>query len=217
MLNKANIRNYIRIGLLTAVVGLAACAPVSTPGEHSVDIPSPIKSREKMKGINEAYQPVTYIPLDNDVLVPKPLKSDPLPDVYVGPFELRSETLAGALQLILADFDIAMAFQADAGLTERITVSNLSGRLPDVVERVCSLADLYCAYKNGLMTVQETETFVVDLPPIGDGAGSEDIATGLANVLAAQAGPNADAEAPVIDPTTNVIIYQSCKISFRRS
>tara|TARA_B100000686_G_scaffold344590_1_gene427500 strand:+ start:1302 stop:2867 length:1566 start_codon:yes stop_codon:yes gene_type:complete len=210
-----DFQTYLKAATLAGLVAISACAPVEAPGAQSVDIPAAVKPREKMQGINEQYHPVTYIPLANDVLVPKPIKSDPLPDVFVGPFELRSETLAGALQLILSDYDIALAFQTDAGLTERITVSNLSGRLPEVVERVCALADLYCNYRNGLMTIKETETFVVDLPPIGDGSGSDDIASGLANVLESQAGPDVDVSEPIVDPTTNVIIYQASNRSAR--
>lgn len=189
--------------ICAAAFVLAGCAPVERPGDQSVDIPAPAKSREKMKGVNENYQAVTYIPLENDVLVPKALRSDPLPDVYVGPYELRSETLAGALQLILADFDISMAFETEAGLTERITVANLSGRLPTVVDRVCGLADLYCSYKDGLLTVKETETFVVDLPPLGEDAGLDQITTGLSSIL------GEDAEEPTIDTTTNVVVYEA--------
>lgn len=189
--------------IFAAVFALSACAPVEVPGDQSVDIPAPVKSREKMKGINESYLPITYIPLGKDILVPKPLRSDPLPDVFVGPFELRSETLAGALQLILADFDISMAFETEAGLTERITVANLSGRLPRVVDRVCSLANLYCSYKDGLLTVKDTETFVVDLPPLGETAGLDQITSGLTSVLGDGGG------SPIFDSTTNVVVYQA--------
>jgi hypothetical protein len=42
-----------------------------------------------------------YVPLGQDVLMPITSPSEPLPSTIVGPFELRDETLSGALQLLL--------------------------------------------------------------------------------------------------------------------
>ncbi|HBR68625.1 MAG TPA: type II and III secretion system family protein, partial [Rhodospirillaceae bacterium] len=63
--------------------------------------------------------------LGSDVLVPEMSSGDPLPDEIVGPFELRSENLAGALQLILADYEIPLAFETNEGMTRTVTVANL--------------------------------------------------------------------------------------------
>jgi len=154
-----SISNKVFIGVFACA--LVSCAPVDIPGTHSIDVPPAAKATSRYDAVNDNGDGVTYLPLGSDVLVPKALHSDPLPDIYVGPYELRSETLGGALQLVLADFDISIAFESERGLSERITVANLSGRLPNVVERLCGLANLYCAYKDGLLTIKETETFVV--------------------------------------------------------
>lgn len=206
-----------------SVFMLSACAPVDVPGTHTVDVPPAAKAKEKFHAFNENQDGITRLVLGEDVLVPQPLRSDPLPDIFVGPFELRSETLAGALQLILVDFDISLAFESERGLTERVTVANLSGRLPKVVERICGLADLYCSYSDGLLTVKETEKFVVDLPPIGDATAFGDVVTGLTEILDTGSSSssddnnddsNSDSDSdsdgePVIDGTTRVIVYQA--------
>ncbi len=53
-------------------------------------------------------------------------------------------------------------------MRRRITVSNLTGTVDKVIERICSLANLYCAYEDGVLVVRDTQTFTVALPPIED-------------------------------------------------
>ena len=38
----------------------------------------------------------------------------------------------------------SMAFESDAAFERTVTVANLRGPINDVVNKVCSLADLYC-------------------------------------------------------------------------
>lgn len=183
-----------------SVLTLTSCAPVERPGARTPEVPVAKSPKTLFEGVNQGHEAVLRIPLGQDILVPRAMSHGELPDVHVGPYELRSETLASALQLLLADFDIALAFETEDGLTERITVANLQGYLPEVVARLCGLADLYCAYEDGLLTVKETETFVVDLPPITDETGFEQIATGLEVILP---------EAPTVDITTRVMVYNA--------
>src|SRR5690606_157422 len=82
---------------------LSSCAAVNIPGARNLDIPPPAAAQKRQDAINEKPDSVIYLPLGSDVLVPETIGTDPMPQVEVGPFELRSETLAGALQLILAD------------------------------------------------------------------------------------------------------------------
>ena len=179
---------------------LASCAQVESPGARTTNIPPAARPYERIKGLNEGRDGIVRVPLGDDVLQPTALHSDPLPDVYVGPFELRSETLASALQLVLDDYDISLAFESDKAMTKRITIANLRGRLSEVIDRMCGLAGLYCAYGDGQLTVKEVETFIVDLPPIGDDAAFAKIADGI-NVFL-------DSEATV-DGTTRVLIYRA--------
>lgn len=184
--------------------GLSSCAQVSVPDARKVKIPSPVTAEERREAVNERPDSVMYLPLGADVLVPERIAGETLPDDVVGPFELRSETLAGALQLILADYDVSIAFETEEGLNRKVTVANLRGKLNRVVNRVCALADLYCSYEEDTLIVKDRQTFTVTLPPLAtsDGGGQfiSDVITGLNAVLG-------EGASSVSDPTTRSIIY----------
>jgi hypothetical protein len=188
------------MGLGVALV-LQGCADADVPGARNVNIPAPKAAAEKQDAINENADPVMYLPLGRDVLMPLGASTDSLPSEMVGPFELRGETLAGALQLILADYDVSLAFQSDLGLSRTVTVANLRGPLNKVVEQVCALADLYCAYEHDILTVKDVQTFTVKVPPIsGDDSFLTNIASGLAAIIGSQ---------PTVDSSTRTIIYKA--------
>lgn len=181
---------------------LSACSHVNVPGARSANIPSPVMADERRESVNERPDSVLYLPLGSDVLVPESVNSNNLPQDIVGPFELRAETLAGALQLILADYEVPLAFETDEGLTRTVTVASLRGPLNDVVEKVCGLADLYCAYEDGLLIVKDTQTFTVTVPPVG--GESTDILGSLATGLAAITGTT-----PITETGTRTIIFEA--------
>ena len=197
--NKSRRRIYF--SCILSFVLCSSCAQVDVPGARGLDIPSPTVANQRQKAVNERPDSVMYLPLGADVLVPESDQGDPLPNEMVGPFELRSENLAGALQLILSDYEIPLAFQTNEGLTRTITVSNLRGPLNDVVNKVCGLADLYCAYEGGVLVIKETQTFTVSIPPIG---GENDILSTLTSGLTAITGQEA-----VTESSTRTIIYEA--------
>ncbi len=194
--------SHIKIILsLGVMLVLTACAQVGVPGARNVDIPSPTVADKRENAVNEKPDSVLYLPLGSDVLVPERLSGQSLPKVTVGPFELRSETLAGALQLILSDYEIPMAFETEEGLTRTITVTNLKGTMDSVVNRVCSLADLYCSFEDGVLTIKETQVFTVSVPPVG---GENDVINSLATGIQAITGI-----APIVEIGTRTLIYEA--------
>lgn len=180
---------------------LSACAQVDLPGARNLSVPSPKMAAPRDEAVNEKPDSVVYLPLGSDVLVPKANNAGGLPTEDVGPFELRSETVAGALQLVLADYELPMAFETDAAFTRTVTMTNLRGPMDRVVAKVCGLADLYCAYDDGLLVVKETQTFTVSIPPIG---GDSDILGNLATGLQAITGVS-----PITETATRTIIYEA--------
>lgn len=201
---------FARVLVLISILPLLlSCADFSVPGARNADIPSPALADKRPEAVNDKPDSVLYLPLGSDVLVPETTPGDPLPDEEVGPFELRSETLAGALQLILADYEIPMAFETNEGMTRTITVANLRGPLNKVVEKVCSLADLYCAFEDGVIVIKDTQTFTVSIPPIG---GQTDILPQLATGLAAIIG-----KTPITDTATRTIIYEATNRTARQA
>jgi hypothetical protein len=208
LVSTRQIQNKTIRSRVAAVVMLAACIPfllscaqVSVPWARDTKVPSPTLADERPNAVNEKPDSVLFLPLGSDVLVPESAGGGSLPDVEVGPFELRSETLAGALQLILADYQIPIAFETNEGMTRTITVTNLFGPLNKVVEKVCSLADLYCSYEDGVLVIKQTQTFSVSIPPIG---GETDIMPALATGLQAVIGTT-----PIVDSATRTLIYQA--------
>lgn len=107
---------------------MLSCAQADVPGGRNARVPSPTMADERPEAVNEKPDSVLYLPLGSDVLVPESANGNPLPTDEVGPFELRSETLAGALQLILADYEIPMAFETNEGMTRTITVAIYAAR-----------------------------------------------------------------------------------------
>lgn len=207
-MNDSNTNSIIGMGRLVSffaffafVALMSACAPVDVPGARNLSIPSPAMADPRDESVNEKPDSVIYLPLGSDVLVPKTNGGGGLPTEVVGPFELRSETVAGALQLILSDYEVSMAFESDAAFERTVTVANLRGPLNKMVKKICSLADLYCAYDDNLLVVKETQTFTVAVPPIG---GETDILSSLAIGLKAITGMD-----PITEPSTRTIIYEA--------
>lgn len=203
---------YLR-GVLMAVMAVAAftvtsCAPMSAPDPRTVNIPNPTSPSERRKALNEAPDSIMVVPLGKDVLVPTMDEGDPLPDKMVGPFELRGENLAGALQLVLADYDIPLAFESDKGMQVGVTVANLKGPLSKVVDKICSLADMYCLYDDGVLTVKESQTFTVSLPPLPIETSYDSIVAGLK----AFTGANG-----TIDATTRTMIYSATERTAKKA
>lgn len=192
---------FKKLYLSSAFVLLASCAQVDLPMGRDLTVPSPKMAAQRHEAVNEKPDSVVYLPLGQDVLVPKASGAGVLPSEAVGPFELRSETVAGALQLILSDYEMPMAFESDAAFERTVTVANLRGPLGSVVSKICGLADLYCSYEDGILVVKETQTFTVTIPPIGgEGDVLADLATGLQAITGA---------APITDRATRTIIYEA--------
>lgn len=186
---------------LCLVLVLGACAQADLPAARNLAIPSPAMAEPRPESINEAPDSVLYLPLGSDVLVPEAVGAGQLPLEYVGPFELRSETVAGALQLVMADYEVPLAFETEEGLTRTVTVANLRGPLNRVVHKICSLADLYCAYEDGLLVVKETQTFTVTVPPVGEDTEVLDaLSTGIEAITGAT---------PITEEATRTIIYEA--------
>jgi hypothetical protein len=204
----------MNIVAVSALLLTTACAMADVPDSRNVNIPSPTMAEKRRTAVNERPDSVMYLPLGEDVLVPEVSNGEEFPHEMVGPFELRGETLAGALQLILADYDISLAFETQEGLTRRITVANLRGDLGKVVHQVCSLANLYCSYEDGAITVKDTQTFTVTLPPLGTQDQSDfldDVAEGLGAILnnGSTTGSTSSTSTPIVDPTTRTLVYSA--------
>lgn len=161
---------------LSLILAATACSPIDAPDPRTPNIPAPQAAEARRKALNEANDSILIVDLAKDVLVPKTVIDEPLPDTLIGPLNFRGETLSNALEVILGDYNVPIAFETNEGLRRRITVSNLSGSVDKVVDKVCSMANLYCAYEDGVLTIRDTQIFTVAMPPFTNnevGGGSQ--------------------------------------------
>lgn len=202
------LRSTLLVVAAACGIVFSSCAPMGAPDPRTLNIPAPTPPENRKRAINEAPDGVLVVPLGKDILVPAMDDGDPLPTKEVGPFELRNENLAGALQLILSDYDIPLAFESDRGTTQGVTVANLKGPLDKVVDKICSLANMYCLYDDGVITVKESQTFTVSLPPLPAETTYDSIVAGL------KAFTGADG---TVDTTTRTMIYSATERTAKRA
>lgn len=115
----------------------------------------------------DADPPVVTLELGNGLRERRLSKSEDLPSGIIVPTtNLNSVPVTAALQAVLAGTDVALSWDAKTWEGRLVSVSNLSGPLPRVVERICGAAKIFCSYKNGMMELKDKETFIVELPRI---------------------------------------------------
>ncbi|PZP57024.1 MAG: type II and III secretion system family protein [Micavibrio aeruginosavorus] len=192
------------LALLISVTALSGCADAEGPKARDANIPPPVAADGRKQAINERPDPVQYLPLGEDVLLPESEEGDALPSTVVGPFELRNETLAGALQLVMDGTDIPVSFETSRSLENTVTVTNLKGPINEVVQQICGLADLYCSYERGVLNVKDTQIFTVSIPPIAAADQVGQLMTNVSGAIAEITG-----SAPITDPSTRTIVYRA--------
>lgn len=199
-----NYTKFLTSLMLVSTLLLGSCSDVPDNADMPrVDVPQPSKPTANMQpaGINSNREaPIVYVRLGKDTLRPKITNKAPLPPTQVGPFELRDETLGAALQLVLGDKNVPIAYQTTEAQARTVTVSGLRGELDDVVDRLCLLAGLYCTYEQNMLVIKDTETFSVALPPVA----ADDSYTQIASGVAAITGGT-----PLVDKSTRTLIYNA--------
>jgi len=94
-------------------------------------------------------------------------RTEDLPGGIIVPnTNLNAVPVTAALQAILAGSDVSLSWEAGTFENRLVTVTNLSGSLPKVVEKVCASAKVFCGYRNGLLELKEKETFIIDMPSV---------------------------------------------------
>lgn len=118
--------------------------------------------------VRDDNDPVLSIKLGDDMLVPAPLEmSDPLPDVQVNNFSAIDATAIEAFRLLLIDKGIAISADDMAGEV-KVNITNYSGKLQDVMERISETAGVFYTYRKGLLRLSKDRSFIMPLPPIAE-------------------------------------------------
>ncbi len=118
--------------------------------------------------------------LSDDMLVASPLeKSDALPDVYVDNFSAIDASATEAFRLLLLDKSVAVSTDESAN-DVKVNITNYSGKLQDVAERLSETAGVFYTYKKGLLRLSKDRSFIVPLPPVSEAFQEmTDVITGL--------------------------------------
>ncbi len=164
------------LGLVLALaLGLGGCeasdlplAKDTTGRDPTVaEVPNP---NETVRG--DTDPPV--VTLDIDSLHERRLtRASEIPSGSIVPAtNLEGVPVTAALQAVLSGTDISLAWNAGTLQDHLVSVTNLSGPLPKVVDRICAAAKIFCSYRHGSLELSETETFIVSLPPAIRAAGS---------------------------------------------
>ena len=157
----------IQIALILTLggcIGWDVPAPKPTTGRNPTVAEVPDQS-ETVRG--EDDPPIVTLELGAALHERRLTESDDLPgNIIVPTTNLSAVPVTAALQGILAGTDVSIAWDTGALGDRLVTVINLSGPLPKVVERVCAAAKVFCTYRDGTIELAEKDTFVVAMPPI---------------------------------------------------
>lgn len=155
--------------VLALVLGIAACSASDTPLAKSTtgrdpslaEVPS---KDEVVRGDSDPA--IVTLDLKTSLREHRLTVSDELPgNIIIPTTNLNAVPITSALQAILSGTDVSLSWNTGSFGTRLVTVMNLSGPLPKVIEKVCSAAKVFCDYRHGSLELSEKETFVVSLPP----------------------------------------------------
>jgi MSHA biogenesis protein MshL len=213
MVFHCSIRKFFQLGLVcSALMGVSACESfdaalidmgVMQDKKRYGGSEDMLIQPDQAKAAKPKAEPVVYMPLGLGVLMPDVVTTQNLPREDIGPYELRGESLAGALQFILSEFDIPLAVETDLAMNRKVTIANLNGRLDLMVEQLCVMSDLYCVYKNGVLSIQPRHDYAVSIPPSGATVDIiDDVARAIEDVTKSDV---------VVDRATRTLVYNSSR------
>ncbi len=163
--------------LLALALGLSGCAGADIPDPKSANGRNPelaeIPSKdETVRG--EDDPPIVTLDLGSNLHERRLSGSDELPGNIVIPnTNLNAVPITAALQAVLAGTDVSLSWDTGTLSDRLVSVINLSGPLPRVVDKICSAAKVFCSYRHGALELQEKDTFVVSLPPMSKTLGRQ--------------------------------------------
>ena len=175
---------------------LLGCADLELPGAKKVfgrlpQLPEVPAADETVRG--EDDPPVVTLKMGNALREQVLSRSDALPaDIIIPLTNLQNVPVASALEAVLSGTDISLAYQSEGFSDRLVTLVNLSGPLPKVVQRICSAAKIFCLARDGNLELKDRETFIVGLPPIERGRAGTAAANTIVSAVSQLAGSKAE-------------------------
>lgn len=151
-------------------VALGACAASDIPDAKPTTGRNPTvgevpNASETVRG--EDDPPIVTLDLGSSLRARHLSESEDMPSSIIVPTtNFSAVPVTTALQAVLAGTDVSLAWDTGSLDDHLVTVMNLSGPLPQVVEKICNAARVFCAYRHGSLKVQDHDVFIVGLPPI---------------------------------------------------
>ncbi len=155
---------------LAIMLGVAACSASDIPfvGEgkdRGISVAEVPGREEVVRG--DAEPPIVTLKLKSGLRERRLSLSEDLPGhILIPQTNLNGVPVTTALQAVLSGTDISLAWDAGVLGSRLVTVMNLRGPLPKVVQKICSAAKVFCSYRHGSIELSEKETFIVSIPPV---------------------------------------------------
>ena len=152
------------------ILSMTACAGGDIPLAKSATGRNPTLAEvpdkdETIRGDNDPA--IVTLDLKTSLHERRLTNADDLPgNIIIPTTNLNAVPITAALQAVLSGTDVSLSWNTGTLGTRLVTVMNLSGPLPKVVEKVCAAAKVFCDYRHGSIELSDKETFVVGLPPI---------------------------------------------------
>ncbi|MDD4617317.1 MAG: hypothetical protein PHW76_09490 [Alphaproteobacteria bacterium] len=152
------------------MLGVVACAAGDIPvvkggSDRDITIADVPDRDEIIRGDNDP--PIVTLNLKSGLRERRLTETEELPsEVYIPTTNLNGVPVTAALQAVLSGTDVSLSWNSGAFGSRLVTVMNLRGPLPKVVQKICSAAKVFCTYKRGSLELSEKETFVVSIPPV---------------------------------------------------
>lgn len=165
-----------KFAALTLVMLLLGCAASDIPDAKKTTGRNPeiaeVPSQDETVRSNDD-PPIVTLDLGTVLREHRLSEGEDLPgNIIIPTTNLNAVPISAALQAVLAGTDVSLSWNANSLGDRLVTVMNLSGPLPKVVEKICGAARVFCSYRHGSLELDEKDTFVVSLPPVAKATGA---------------------------------------------
>lgn len=165
---------WLWIAGLALMVGMAGCAgdspdakPTTGRSPTVAEVPN---QDETVRG--EEDPSIVTLEIGSALHERKLAHTEDLPgNIIIPTTNLSAVPVTTALQAVLTGTDVSLSWDTGSFDSHLVTVMNLSGSLPQVVEKICAAAKVFCSYRHGSLQLADKETFIVALPPISKSSG----------------------------------------------
>ncbi len=179
------------IAALTLVLLSGGCSDIPVPLAKPTTGRAPMvaevpEADETVRGAEDP--PIVNLNLKSRLRERRLTRTEDLPgNIVVPSTNLNAVPVTTALQAVLAGTDVSLSWNTGAFDDKLVSVINLSGPLPRVVDKICNSAKVFCSYRHGLLELKEKETFVIELPAVpsksaGTGAASNSMADAISEL-----------------------------------